>query len=409
VPAPARPYVGGSQNNSILELTLGYNGLGRLNGDETGGVGGFGSGKDEPGWLRMFNASQGGQISWLLPAALILLVAGLVLTARTDRLRAGLVLWGGWLVITGLVFSLMQGIFHEYYTVALAPAVGAVVGIGAALTWRAIRSAPSWHAPFGTVMLALAIGVSAWWSYTLLGRSADFLPWLRWAVLIGGLAAAVGALGLMRLPTRVAAVIACVALGATLAGSAAYAVQTASEPHTGSIPSAGPAVLGGFPGGAPGGAPGGGFPGANGGQQGGAQQGGGPGGPGDGMGGLLDVRTVSDQMRSLLDQNASSYTWVAATVGSQNASGYQLATGDPVMAIGGFNGSDPSPTLEKFQRYVADRKIHYFIGDDDLGGGRAGNSTGGSTYSSQISEWVSANFTARTVDDIAVYDLTQRH
>jgi 4-amino-4-deoxy-L-arabinose transferase-like glycosyltransferase len=124
------------------------------------------------------------------------------------------------------------------------------------------------------------------------------------------------------------------------------------------------------------------------------------------MGGLLNAATVSDEMKSLLDAGAERYTWVAAAVGSQNASGYQLATGDPVMAIGGFNGSDPSPTLEQFQRYVTDGKIHYFIGGGGggFGGGRAGS--GGSNYSSQISEWVTATFTAQTVDGVTIYDLT---
>ena len=457
VPASMRPYIGGSQNNSLLELTLGYNGLGRLNGEETGSVGG-GGGWGTPGPLRMFDAAQGGQISWLLPGALILLVAGLVLTARaprTDRLRAGLVLWGGWLLVTGLVFSFMQGIFHAYYTVALAPAVGAVVGMGAVLLWRPVRGAGAssgagvsgsgWRRPFAAVALAGAIAVSAWWSYHLLARSADFLPWLRWVVLIGGLAAAVGVLASLRMPARIAAVAAGLALGATLAGPAAYAVQTASEPHTGSIPSAGPAVAGGGFGGrgGPGGAPGGrgtggrGFPGG-GAFSGGALPGGtgslpaggtSPGGTGaipggtgttpgggtgtgttpgtggrtgGGMGGLLDAATVSDEMKSLLEANADSYTWVAAAVGSQSASGYQLATGEPVMPVGGFNGSDPSPTLAQFQQYVAEGKIHYFIG----GGGRGGSS-GGSNASAQIAAWVAENFPARTVGTTTVYDLTR--
>jgi 4-amino-4-deoxy-L-arabinose transferase-like glycosyltransferase len=113
------------------------------------------------------------------------------------------------------------------------------------------------------------------------------------------------------------------------------------------------------------------------------------------MGGLLNASTVSDEIKALLDANADSYTWVAAAVGSQSASGYQLATGDPVMAIGGFNGSDPSPTLAQFQQYVAEGKIHYFIGG---GGGRGG--------STQISQWVTANYTAQTVGDTTVYDLS---
>ena len=124
------------------------------------------------------------------------------------------------------------------------------------------------------------------------------------------------------------------------------------------------------------------------------------------MGGLLNAATVSDEMKSLLDADADRYTWVAAAVGSQNASGYQLATGDPVMAIGGFNGSDPSPTLAQFQQYVAEGKIHYFIGGGFGGGGRGGAGSGGSNYSSQIAEWVAATFTSRTVDGVTLYDLT---
>ncbi|HEY7273318.1 MAG TPA: glycosyltransferase family 39 protein, partial [Actinoplanes sp.] len=278
VPASMRPYIGGSQNNSLLELTLGYNGLGRLSGDETGSVGGGGGGGGwgATGLTRLFQTAQAGQIAWLLPAALILLVAGLVVTARlprTDRLRAGLVLWGGWLVGTGLVFSYMQGIFHAYYTVALAPAVGAVVGIGAVLLWRERRN------PLAAGTLSVALALTAWWCYHLLGRSADFLPWLRTLVLVGGLIAAVAVFVTSRLAARVGLVAAGGALLAVLAGPTAYAVQTASQPHSGSIPSAGPATAAGFGGGGPGGR-GGGFGGfAGGGFPGGGTQGNGfPGG-----------------------------------------------------------------------------------------------------------------------------------
>src|ERR1022692_885297 len=141
-PAADRPYIGGSQNNSILNLIFGYNGFGRLTGNETGSVGGAGitgSTWGPTGLTRLFNASFGGPVSWLLPAALILLVAGLVFTlrrSRTDRTRAALILWGGSLVVTALVFSLAAGIIHPYYTVALAPSIGALVGIGSVLLWR---------------------------------------------------------------------------------------------------------------------------------------------------------------------------------------------------------------------------------------------------------------------------------
>ncbi|GAA0535329.1 hypothetical protein GCM10010172_15640 [Paractinoplanes ferrugineus] len=443
VPASMRPYIGGSQNNSILELALGYNGLGRLSGDETGSVGGGGGGGGwgETGLLRMFDSSQGGQVSWLLPGALIVLIAGLVLTAsraRTDVQRAGFVIWGGWLVVTGLVFSFMQGIFHAYYTVALAPGVGAVVGMGSVLLWRHRRTI------IASATLATAIAITAWWCYHLLTRSADFLPWLRWVVLVGGLLAAAGVLAASQLASRFGARLGMVAAGAALvavlAGPAAYAVQTASSGYTGSIPSAGPSTSGGF-GGGPGGGrggrggsrggfpgggfpgggfPGGGFPGggspggsaqggsAQGGSaQGGSAQGGFAGGGmrgGGGMGGLLDAVPVSAEMRAFLQADADKYTWVAATVGSQTASGYQLATGDPVMAIGGFNGTDPSPTLAQFKQYVADGKIHYFIGSGRTG--RGGSNSSGSSASSEIAQWVSENFTSSTVGTTTVYDLT---
>ena len=121
------------------------------------------------------------------------------------------------------------------------------------------------------------------------------------------------------------------------------------------------------------------------------------------MGGLLNGSTPSAELVSLLKTDASRYAWVAAAVGSNNASGYQLSTELPVMAIGGFNGSDPSPTLAEFKQYVADGRIHYFIGS---GGGFAGRSNGGSDAAAAIAEWVASTFQSTTVGGVTVYDLT---
>ena len=96
------------------------------------------------------------------------------------------------------------------------------------------------------------------------------------------------------------------------------------------------------------------------------------------------------------------YTWVAAAVGSNNAAGYQLATREPVMAVGGFNGTDPAPTLAQFQAHVAAGDIHYYIASSSM----ASTTSGGSDDANEISEWVAANFTATTVDGTTVYDLT---
>jgi hypothetical protein len=121
------------------------------------------------------------------------------------------------------------------------------------------------------------------------------------------------------------------------------------------------------------------------------------------MGGLLNAGTPSAELVRALTADGGSYDWVAAAVGANNAAGYQLATGSPVMAIGGFNGSDPSPTLERFQQYVAQGRIHYFIGGGGFGGMR---SNGGSSYGSEIAAWVAANYTGATVGGVTLYDLT---
>jgi 4-amino-4-deoxy-L-arabinose transferase-like glycosyltransferase len=423
-PASSRPYIGGSQTNSVLELIIGYNGLGRITGDEVGSVTGGGTAAGAwgaTGWSRLFSADYGGQVAWLIPAALALAAAALWITRRaprTDRTRAGILLWLGWLVVTGATISFAAGIIHSYYTVALAPAIGALIGIGATRLWS-LRG----HSPARTT-LALVVAGSSLWAVVLLSRSAEWLPWLRYAVLALGIGSALAILVVDRLSRRAAGVVAVMALVSALLAPAAYSVQTASTAHTGSLPSAGPTVVGarggpgggfgGRPGGFPGGLPGG--PGATTGAAGGTApaqpgQGFGPSaggtGPGAGLrggapggGGLLEASTPSAALVSMLESGSGSYTWAAATVGAQSAAGVQLATSLPVMALGGFNGSDPWPTLAVFQSYVAQHRVHYFIG----GGGFGSN--GGSSATSEIAAWVAASFTAQTVDGQTVYDLT---
>jgi 4-amino-4-deoxy-L-arabinose transferase-like glycosyltransferase len=388
VPAGSRPYIGGSQDNSVWNLIFGYNGFGRLTGNEAGSVGGGGATGSRwgiTGLTRLFNADFGGQASWLLPAALILLVAGLALTwraARTDRTRAALRLWGGWLVVTAAVFSFGEGIIHPYYTVALAPAIGALVGVGGTALWA--RRA-EWAARVG---LAAATAASALWAYVLLERSPSWNPWLAPVVVITGLAAAGLLLAWSHVPGPTSAVVAVVAVTVALAGPGAYTLATVATAHRGAIPSAGPAGAG-----ATGGPPGG-FRGGGGGFRGG----------GGGIGGLLNASTPSAALTDLLEQNSNQYTWVAATVGSNTASGYQLATSLPVMAIGGFNGTDPAPTLAQFQRDVAQGKIHYFI----AGGAAAAGGPGSSTASdaTEISGWVTTHFSSLSVSGVTVYDLS---
>ncbi|MCW2931748.1 MAG: putative integral rane protein [Actinomycetia bacterium] len=564
-PAADRPYFGGSTDNNILQLALGYNGLGRLDGTETGSIGfnsssvggggggggGFGG---ATGVTRLFSSQFGGQISWLLPTALIALVALLWVSrraARTDRVRAFALLWGGWLVVTGLTFSYMQGIIHPYYMVALAPAIAALVAVGAISLWQ---RGLGWA---GRCLTALGVAVTVWWAYELLSRSPSWLPWLRVLIVVAGVLAVISILAtavLERLGTRhaVAAAtalpdpldrpdpldqlyrleqadrldqpddlpgqagllgqpgprtatsplgslaaddsgdliaspispdsparsiswlagravpsgsalraLALVPLGLSLvtglAGPLAYSVQTVGAAHTGSLPSAGPAVAesaGRLPGGAA--RPGGhGFPFRRGGFGGGTGTGGfgggtfpgggtgtggtGTGGTGSGTGangtgrngfgggngtgtgtvpgrasgrggfqgggfaggGLSGGTQVSSALISLLTADASKYKWIAATEGSQEAAPIELtAGGDAVMAIGGFNGSDPAPTLAQFESMVAKHEIHYYVG-------RGSQSFGGGPGSSAITSWVAAHFTAQTVGGTTVYNLTK--
>ncbi len=408
VPASTRPYIGGSQTNSFLELTFGYNGFGRLSGDETGSVGG-GRGWGETGLLRMFSSGVGDQVSWLIPSALILLAVGLVIRGRrprTDLRRAAYLVWGGWLVVTMLVFSLMAGIFHEYYTVALAPAIGALVGMGAAEAWEQRETI------LGGAALAVASAAAAVWGFVLLSGTTAYGDSLRYAVLVLGLTAAVLLLLVRAMDLRAVPVVAAAALVAALAGPAAYTVSTVSVGHTGSIVTAGPAGTRGTMGG----------PGGRGafaaqvlppGQLGGGAFGPGTsaqrptGGFGGGAGGLLDANTPSAAVVAALSADAGSYRWVAAAVGSQNAAGLQIATQLPVMSIGGFNGSDPSPTLGQFQQDVANGEIHYFAASGRDGFGGPGGQMGGSSAAFEISTWVQESFASVTLGGSTFYDLTK--
>jgi hypothetical protein len=276
--------------------------------------------------------------------------------------------------------------------------------------------------------------------------------------------AVVGALGvvavlalplLRNVPKLAIALVATLGFGAALAAPLFSTVATAATPHNGAIPSVTPTATGGqggpgggfggggfpgggfrrafggggFPGGGTQGAPGGGFPGGGGspagagagaragtggfpggapsfGAGGGFRRGAGAGGAGGGAG-FLSSSQSNPALTKALQSNASTYTWAAATVNSNNAAGYELASGEPVMAIGGFNGTDPAPTLAQFEQYVSAGKIHYFIASGGgFGGGGFGGGGGNSDDASQITSWVESHFTSETLGGVTVYNLT---
>jgi 4-amino-4-deoxy-L-arabinose transferase-like glycosyltransferase len=366
-PASARPYIGGSQHNSIVELALGYNGFGRLTGDETGGLGNL---NFDVGWGRLFGMGMGAEISWLLPAAVICVAAGLVITRRaprTDLTRAALILWGGWLVVTAVVFSYANGILHPYYTVALAPALAAGIGIGATLLWRKRFDLPAATALSATVVVTTMLACE------LLARHSGWLPWLRPVVAVAGVGAAAMLVAVGRLPRVATRVVAGLAIAACLAAPAAYSVATAGTPHSGAIPSAGPSARRDPAGGA-------------------------------GPAGIFGSPNPGPELSATLSAGADNYTWAAAAVGSNNAAGYQLAGRQPVMAVGGFNATDPYPTLQQFQQYVADKRIHYFIRSSIMIGNWTGAPSG---QGADIAHWVQSHYAPMTVDGVTLYDLTE--
>ena len=418
-PASSRPMIDGSSTNSIWNLIVGYNGLDRV--VSTNATGGGSNFSGATGTLRLFNSLMGGQASWLIPAAILILVGGLVLrrhTPRTDRTRASLILWGGWLVVTGAVFSYGQGVIHTYYTVALVPAVAALAGIGfAGLTSHWDHLWARWSA-------SALVAVTAGWAEVLLGRS-HWNSWLQPVVAIAaGIAIAGFLLGALARSASLRRAIGAIALAgaitASLGGPAAYALQTIGTAHTGSIPSAGPAVTtsiatssGRGPGG---GGPGGSGPGGDGGPprratptgtagvastaRGTTLAGGGRAGSSTGFNGGEQGIQVSSSLVSALKAGDRKYRWVAATDGSQSAATIELATGgEPVMAIGGFNNQGGNISLAQFETYVAAQDIHYYIVSGSGGPG------GGSTASS-IATWVESHYTSTTIGGLTVYDLT---
>ncbi|TQS26226.1 glycosyltransferase family 39 protein [Microbispora sp. KK1-11] len=452
-PVSSRPYIGGSTDNTVWDLVIGYNGLGRIfggagngggpgrlpadapegvtrafGGGPGGGAGGGFGGASGAG--RLFNDVMAGQISWLLPFAAVALVCGLVLVSRPrlqpskgtarDAVRASLLVWGGWLVVHYAVFSFSSGTFHPYYTTAMAPAVAALTGVGGVLMWRAARASAAWR-----LILAAAVAVTGAWSFVVLRRTPEFVPWLAWVV-AGATAVAVLALAVTafagrgtesdtesdtgrggpagrggRAAARITAVALAAAVAAGLAGPAAYAVTPLGAAVNGTNPTAGPSQgmggpfgRGGFggmtpPGGMrPGGAtaPGGEAPGGN--TQAGAVQdravqdravqgGRGMRGPG----GQVDAA-----MAAYLKRNKGSATWLVAVDSAQSASSLILSTGEPVIAMGGFTGSDPAMTVDKLQRYVAEGKLTYIL----IGDGGFGPSRGASP---DVTEWVKAHGT----------------
>jgi 4-amino-4-deoxy-L-arabinose transferase-like glycosyltransferase len=338
--------------------------------------------------LRLFNSEMFGEIAWFIPLSILSLVVGLYRrrwAARTDRALAGYLLWGSWLVVTAIVFSYMSGVIHSYYAVALAPAIAALVGAGIVELWGShVRV---W---LGGVAVAIACLGTTWFGATLLDRTPTFAVGLGpVAIVVAASALAVlAAASFPRLASRpaikrVALAAAGVGVLATLLAPAAYALDTTGAAYGGGDPHPGPGTATGF--GSPGGLGGLGPIGGLGGNAGAGASGQIAGGlPGDGGG--LGGNSSDSALLSYLVTNRGSASWIVAANSAQEAGSIELATGLPVMAMGGFTGSDPAPTLDQLKSYIASGKLRFVLASGGIGGG----GFGGGADSSSRTTWVTS-------------------
>jgi 4-amino-4-deoxy-L-arabinose transferase-like glycosyltransferase len=302
------------------------------------------------------------EISWLIAPALFVVAFGLYLAARRALSRGelcALLIWGAWLLVTGVVFSFMGGIVHPYYTVALAPAIAALVGVGAVWAWR---RRTSWD---GRCALAMMVVVAAASSAILLQRNAFGPPWLRGLIVAVAVVSAVGML--WPRPPVAAMAASCIA---GLAGTAAFSAATAATPHHGTMPTA-----------------------ARNSQV---------------SGTWMNDEATNPQLADML---AATHTrWSAATNGSQSAAALEIASGTSVMAVGGWSG-DPVPTLQQFIDDVHAGKISYYVE-----AGRGPNSPGvhgeviystrhTASHTREVSDWVAAHYPGTFVGGSTVYRL----
>jgi 4-amino-4-deoxy-L-arabinose transferase-like glycosyltransferase len=338
-PTAQRPYLDGTTNDSPFTLVFGYNGLSRFGHDPQalGAVAGTAASRssDNTGWTMLVNQSVGPQIAWFLPLAVLALVLGLLWRAgqpRTDGPRAGLLLWGGWLVVHAVVFSTSNG-NHGYYTAALAPALAALTGGGLTLFWAEYRDGGPRRA-----VLPAAVALTVLWAAVIDGPHGGFAPWLLPVALMLGLC---GTAGLWSRGPRTTRRAVCGALAASLASvllaPAVWAASCLDPLYGGSSisPLAGPVGAG-----------------------------------------YHDMRhhparvqrnalnTPSARDTALLDYLTAHHSrekYLLATQAAYGAEPLLRATPQPMLVMGGFTGLTPHPTAPQLNALVSARQLRYAL------------------------------------------------
>ena len=396
VPADQRPYIGSSRDNSVMGLITGHNGTSRLfggrgpnqqtppsgpqagpafdgpdgfnpnaspdnpNGQVSADDGGqnppmFSWETGAPGLWRFFQPPLAAEMSWLLPFALFSLVviafqSRLKLPVESDA-HLGLLLWGGWLMTCVVFFSMVSGIFHSYYVVMLAPALGGVVGGGFGLLWKKQvegHARSGWWLTLGVaatvafqIFLAWQYGVNAIWMplafilvalatillFVSLLRSSNSLPRAAFSLLL---------IALMIVPLAWSALTVADGTGANL--PAAYGV---SGGPGGRVPD-------GVKNAAPAQAPG---------------------------------NNASDAMLEFLQANTQGMKYLLAVPSSGMGARYVIATGRPVLYMGGFGGNDNVVSVEDLAQMVEDGELRFVL----FGGGQGDKQ--------EISSWLQSSCT----------------
>jgi 4-amino-4-deoxy-L-arabinose transferase-like glycosyltransferase len=426
----------------------------------TGGAGGFGGQAGIGRMFATTLGGQISWLIPFAAIALIATLILIGRRPRTDLARASVLLWGGWFACEFFVLSFQQGTQHPYYTSAMAPPIAALTGIGAVALYQAyrrsgwwslvlaaaiavtggwafvlLRRTPNWNpwlpwAVAGATIVAVLALALGWLRGRRSGQSQDpaaTAGWLRRFLTAGR-------------PGRLFAVAGVIGLIAVCAGPAAYSATPLSQTIAGSNPTAGPTSgggLGGFGAGGAGLAGLGGTDAARGGVGTGGYGTGGYGTGGYGTGGYgtggygagrtgadgraradggagADGRTVAGraggagglgglggtadkQMIAYLEAHRDGATWLVAVQGSSSAASIILATdGIPVMAMGGFRGTDAAPTLAQFEQYVKQGKVHYVLagGRGGVGGGGGGFGGGSGGTVASVTSWVEQDCTA---------------
>ncbi|MGO4804138.1 glycosyltransferase family 39 protein [Arthrobacter sp. 2MCAF15] len=371
-----RPFIGGSRNNSVIELTLGYNGLDRLTGEDASRTMAPGAGtadKLDAGFQRFLQPQFSGQSGWFLPLAVAGLCLGAWLLWRrhgSPSARALLLACSIWFACAATVLAFMSGIVHPYYVLTAVPPLCFLAAFALMHLLRRVQTVRV-RLLTGFVLLASMV-----FAFVSASRSVDEYPWLpaamlaMWGLVLAGV--------VVRPPSPgVARTTAALLIATLLAGPIIWSLNTVLNPHTGAGVIAGPGIFG---------------------MRTDDRSRASPDTPPSYlsvMHGDLPSTTLLERLRQ-----SSSAAWAAAVVGSETAANYQLELGRAVLPIGGFDGSDPFPTLEQFKVLVADGRIGSVVIQ-----GLPPLTLEGRGESARIVAWVRQQFVPENVDGAQYFQL----